>query len=468
MSRRTRPFHRSLTRRSFMAGAAALTGVFAAPGAHAQDAQDAPQLQPTVRPSDVVTLAAVGVGGRGLDNLKDVKDTGVRVVALCDCDARQTAEASAMFPDARRYSDWRRMLDAEKSVDGVVVSTPDHNHAIVAVAAIRRGKHVYCEKPLARSIWEAREMARVAAEMDVATQMGTQGHAYEGTRRAIEAVRSGAIGEVTELHVWTDRPAGWWPQGVARPAEASPVPPELDWDVWLGPAPMRPYNPAYVPFKWRGFWDFGTGAIGDMGIHNLDTAYWALGLGAPARVAVRDCSPGLRDATIKETAPLWSIIEIEFPARGQRPPVKMTWYDGDKMPPQELFQGEKIVTHDGGSLMIGSKGTLFTRTWHGGDTPGNLFLLLPTKTFAEFVPPAPTLPRTPSHHREWVDAIRGQAMPLSNFGYASVLTEALLLGNVALRSGEPVTWNAATMHAGSRAAEPFLKPEFRRGWSLAM
>jgi predicted dehydrogenase len=356
------------------------------------------------------------------------------------------------------------MLDAEQTIDGEMVSTPDHNHASVSIAAMRRGKHVYCEKPLARSIHEARVMARVAAEMGVATQMGTQGHAYEGTRLAVEAIRAGAIGEVRELHVWTDRPAGWWAQGVARPTEAQPVPPGLDWDVWLGPAPERPYHEAYVPFKWRGFWDFGTGAIGDMGIHNLDTAYWALGLGLPTRATVRDCSPGLLDPTIKETAPLWSIIEIEFPAHGARPPVKMTWYDGGKLPPRDLFHGEKLITHDGGSLIVGTKGTLFTRTWHGGDNPANMFLLLPKKTFAGFVPPDPILPRTPGHHREWVDACRGQAMPLSNFAYAGVLTEALLVGNLALRTGEPIEWGDGSRETAAIA--PYIHPSFRSGWSL--
>jgi predicted dehydrogenase len=419
-----------------------------------------------VKPEDIVTLAAVGVGSRGMDNLRDTKDTGVRIVALCDVDERMSGDARKMFPDAKYYVDWRRMLDAETSIDGVIVATPDHNHAIVSIAAMRRGKGVYCEKPLAHSIYEARTMARVAAEMGVATQMGTQGHAYAGTRQAVEVIRSGAIGEVRELHVWTDRPAGWWPQGVVRPTEAQPVPKELDWDVWLGPAAERPYNEAYVPFKWRGFWDFGTGAIGDMGIHNLDTAYWALGLGAPTRAVVRECSPGLQEPATKETAPLWSIIDIDFPARGSRPPVKMTWYDGGKLPPKDLFQGEKFITHDGGSLIIGTKGTLFTRTWHGGENPADWFVLLPKKTFEGFAPPEPTLPRTAGHHREWVDAIRGQAMPLSNFAYASVLTESLLVGNLALRAGGTIEWNSQAMSAGLAAAEPFIRPTFRSGWSL--
>jgi predicted dehydrogenase len=349
----------------------------------------------------------------------------------------------------------------------VLVATPDHNHAIVSIAAMKRGLHVYCEKPLAHSIWEARQMAKVAAETGVVTQMGTQGHAFEGTRRAVEVVRSGAIGDVTELHVWTDRPAGWWPQGILRPRDRPPVPDGLDWDVWLGPATVRPYNPAYVPFAWRGFWDFGTGAIGDMGIHNLDTAFWALDLGLPTVVEVKDCSPALSTPEMQETAPLWSVIELRFPARGSSPPVRMTWYDGGKLPPQELFQGEPLISKDGGSLIIGSKGTLFTRTWHGGEDDSDMFVLLPRKQFEGVHLPAPTLPRTSGHHQEWVNACHGQGKALSHFGYAALLTEALLLGNVALRTGKKIEWDAHSMRARScPEADAYLHPKFRKGWTL--
>jgi predicted dehydrogenase len=298
--------------------------------------------------------------------------------------------------------------------------------------------------------------------------MGTQGHAFEGSRRAVEIVRSGAIGEVKELHCWTDRPAGMWPQGVRRPTETPPVPPGLDWDVWLGPAQQRPYNTVYVPFKWRGFWDFGTGGIGDMGIHNLDTAFWALELTAPTSVQVRDCSPGYDDPAFKDTCPAWCIIDMQFPARGAKPPVKMTWYDGGKVPPTDLFQGEKIPEHDGGSLVIGSKGTLFTRTWHGGENPDDMFVLLPRKQFKDYQAPPKTLPRVRSHHQEWVDACRGNGEPLSNFGYASVLTESLLLGNVALRmGGKKIEWDSKAMKAkGCPEAHRFIKPEFRQGWTI--
>ena len=454
----------TLTRRTFLTGAAALAGLGAGGGAQALGRPVARRLPP----SDTLHVAVVGAGGRGADDLRALDGiSAVKVVALCDCDARQAAESFKSHPDARQYSDWRRLLDREKGIDAVLVATPDHNHAIVSIAAMTLGKHVYCEKPLAHSIWEVREMARVAAEQRVATQMGTQGHAYVGTRRAVEVLRAGTIGDVTEIHVWTDRPAGWWPQGVTRPADTPPLPDGLDWDVWLGPARTRPYNPAYVPFKWRGFWDFGTGAIGDMGIHNVDTAYWGLELGAPTSVEIKDCSPSLTDPSAKETAPLWAILELRFPARGVLPPVKVTWYDGGKLPPSELFQGEKLISHDGGSLVIGTKGTLFTRTWHGGETDADMFVLLPRKSFEGFEPPAPTLTRPASHHQEWVDACLGKGTSLSNFGYASVLTESLLLGNVALRTGRSLEWDHVSMRAaGAPEADQFIKPEFRAGWSL--
>lgn len=210
--------------------------------------------------NDTVNVAVVGCGGRGADDLHDLRPTGANIVALCDVDESHAAQAFTDYPQARRYQDWRRMLDKEASkIDAVLVAIPDHNHAIVSIAAMKLGKHVYCEKPLAHSIWEVRRMAAVAAESGVATQMGTQGHAFEGTRQAVEVIRSGALGEVRELHVWTDRPKGWWPQDIGRPADTPPVPGTLNWDVWLGPAPPRPYNPAYVPFKWRGWWDFRYG-----------------------------------------------------------------------------------------------------------------------------------------------------------------------------------------------------------------
>lgn len=456
---------RRTTRRDFMVRAAASAG-----GLLAGSARGTYALGSSKR--DKLKIAVVGAGGRGAEDLKGVSTENI--IALCDCDFRNAAESFSRFPDARRYQDWRQMLEKEpKNIDAVVVATPDHNHAIVSVHAMKLGKHVYCEKPLAHSIWEARQMAQVAAEKNVATQMGTQGHAFPGTRQAVDVVRSGAIGEVRELHVWTDRPKGWWPQGVLRPTDTPPVPRGLDWDVWLGPAPYRPYHPIYVPFKWRGRWDFGTGAIGDMGIHNLDTAFWALELTAPTSVEIVDCSPAPDSPQMKESAPLWSILTLHFPARSSHPPVKMTWYDGGKLPPQDLFFGEPVPQHDGGSLLIGSKGSLLTRTWHGGENKNDWFVLLPRKQFEGYQPPAAVLPRVriaegeSAHHQEWIAACKGNGKPLSNFGYASVLTESLLLGNVALRAGKAIDWDAKQMRASNcPEADAFIRPRFREGWTL--
>lgn len=443
-----------LTRRKFIsttaAAAVALSGRRNAVMAH-------PAGQ-SVSPNEKLHIGIVGAGGRGWDNLNDVG--GEAVVALCDCDLAAAARAFEKYPKAARYQDWRRMLDREKELDAVVVSTPDHNHAIISISAMRLGKHVYCEKPLTRTIWEARLMHREALTAKVATQMGTQGHAFEGTRRAVEVLRSGVIGEVRELHVWTDRAAGWWPQGVGRPSDQPSVPSHLDWEVWLGPAPSRPYSPAYVPFKWRGFWDFGTGAIGDMGIHNLDTAFWALELGVPTSARIKATSP-----RNEETAPEWSILEMNFPARRNHPPVRLTWYDGGKQPPADLFHGQPIPSN--GSLAIGEKGTLLTRTWNGGESAADMFMLLPVERFEDYQPPAPSLPRADGHHREWIAACKGGPAPLSNFGYASVLTEALLVGALALRTGKPIEWDLEGMKAkGLPEADPFIRPEYRKGWSL--
>lgn len=405
-----------------------------------------------------LNLGFIGPGGRGASNMEGLASE--HVVALCDVDDVRAQEAFAKYPDANRYRDFREMLAKEESLDAVVVSTPDHTHAAAAIAAMRRGVNVYCEKPLAHSIYEVRQMRDEARKTGVVTQMGTQGHAMEGSRRAVEVVRSGAIGEVSELHVWTDRPNGWWPQGEDRPSEAAAIPETLDWNLWLGPAPTRPYNPVYVPFKWRGRWDFGTGAIGDMGVHNLDTAFWALELGLPSSAELVDS-----DRKTDDCPPLWSVIEMQYPARGQRPPVKLTFYDGKRLPPAELFHGEEIPTN--GSLLVGSKGTLFTRTWHGGSNSEDMFLLLPKKQFVGSEPPAVTLPRTRDHHFEFIQACKGGPRTESHFEYASTLTEGLLIGSLAIRTGKKIVWDAENMKAvGCPEADRFIHPEFRSGWSI--
>lgn len=437
----------AITRRRFIGGTALVTAGLASGGL-------------TLRsdPDRKLNLAFIGPGGRGGSNVAGLASENV--VALCDVDDLRARPAYQKYPDARRYRDFRVMLDREKSLDAVVVSTPDHTHAAAAIAAMRRGLHVYCEKPLAHSIHEVRRMREEAARAGVVTQMGTQGHAMEGSRRAVEVIRSGAIGEVRELHVWTDRPAGWWPQGAERPSDQPAIPDTLDWNLWLGPAPFRPYHPIYVPFKWRGRWDFGTGAIGDMGVHNLDTAFWALDLGLPVSAEVKDSG-----AKTGDCPPLWSIVELMFPARGTRPAVKMTFYDGKRLPPADLFHGEPIPTN--GSLIIGSKGTLFTRTWHGGLTEADMFLLLPRKAFVDYQPPAPFLPRPKDHHDEWVQACKGGPAARSDFDYAASLTESLLVGFLAVRTGQRIEWDAANMKAvDCPAADPFIRPQFRSGWDV--
>jgi predicted dehydrogenase len=447
------PLPSKSTRRAFIRRSVTWTGgTLAASTLPAQSLVRKPSL------NDKLNLAIVGSGGRGFENLLELQSENI--VALCDVDDERAQPAFKKFPDAKRYRDFRRMLDRERSLDAVVVSTPDHTHATAAINAMQRGLHVYCEKPLAHSIYEVRKMAAIASQSGVFTQMGQQGHAVEGTRAIVEIVQAGLMGAVTEVHAWTDRPSGWWPQGEERPSDAAPVPASLDWDLWLGPVSYRPYHPVYLPFKWRGRWDFGTGAVGDMAVHNLDPAFWALNLGIPIRVEVKASSPATEDSP-----PLWSIIQIQYPARGILPPVNVTYYDGKKLPPAELFHGEAIT--DNGSLIIGEKGTIYTRTWHGGETDNDMFILLPRNKFQGFTLPKKTLPRAENHHREWVRACKGGPAALSDFSYASRLTEGLLVAVLALRTGRTIEWDSEKGSAkGFPEAERFIHPKFREGWNL--
>lgn len=440
-----------LTRRAFLRRSAGL-------GMAVAVAQEGSGIRGAATKGEKLNIAMIGAGGRGFENLEMVR--GENIVALCDVDDARAAEAYKAFPKAKRYRDYRQMLEREKGIEAVVVSVPDHSHAAASVMAMRLGKHVYCEKPLGRTIWEVRRIREVATETGVVTQMGQQGHAFEGTRRAVEVIRSGVLGAVREVHVWTDRPAGWWPQGVRAPVDRPPVPATLDWDLWLGPAAFRPYHSIYVPFQWRGFYDFGTGAMGDMAVHNFDTAYWGLELGVPTGAEVKASSEGTPDCP-----PLWSVIELQYPGTAVRPPVTMTFYDGKKTPPAELFLGEPIP--DNGSLIVGSKGTLLTRTWHGGETAEDMFVLLPRKDFAGYAFPKATLPRGRNHHAEWIEACKGGAPTQSNFGYASALTEGLLVGLLAVRTGRRIEWDTKQMEArGVPEAARFITPEFRSGWAF--
>jgi predicted dehydrogenase len=430
-----------MKRREFLKQSAS-TGAGLWLGGHAALAQ-------TRSPNEKLNIALIGVGGQGGGNLRNVQSENI--VALCDIDEGTLAKAAQRFPKAATYHDFRKLLE-RRDIDAVVVSTPDHTHAVAAAWAMQQGRHVYCEKPLTHSIYEARTLADLAARKKVATQMGNAGHSGGGQRRLVELVQSGAIGPVREVHTWTDRPI--WPQGIDRPAERPSVPSSVHWDLWLGPAPERPYHPAYHPFKWRGWWDFGTGALGDMGCHGLDAAFWALKLGAPTAVEAAGPPPHV------ETAPKWMIVWYDFPARGDLPPVRLTWYDGGKLPPASLFQGARIV--DNGTLFIGEKGTLYVPGSYGGG-----HRLLPAEKFADFRPPAPSIPDSPGHHEEWIAACKTGSATGTGFAYATALTEMVLLGNVAYRVGKKIEWDSAKLDATNcPEAQPLIRPEYRTGWSL--
>jgi predicted dehydrogenase len=399
--------------------------------------------------NEKLNVAVIGVAGRGSANLSGV--SGENIVALCDVDELRLAKAATRHGKAKKFNDYRKMLDEYAGqIDAVVVSTPDHNHAPASVMAMKLGKHVYCEKPLAHEVFEARVMTQVAAETKVATQMGNQNHSGAGYRRTVELVQSGAIGEVRNVHTWSNRPV--WPQGIGRPEDTPPVPKNIDWDVWLGPAPERPYHSAYMPFKWRGWWDFGTGALGDMGCHIFDPAYWALKLTAPTTVEAQ------QEGKTSETASKWSIIRYEFPARDTLPAVTFTWWDGGKRPPTDLFEGATVPSN--GVLFLGSKGKLLCP--HGG-TPQ----LLPKEKFADFKQPESFLPPTMGHHADWINACKNGGQPSSNFAYAGPLTETVLLGNLAIRAGKKIEWDSKNLKVtNSKEATDLVQRAYRKGWTL--
>ncbi len=453
---------KKMTRRGFMSAAAGVAAFTVVPRHVLGGAGQTP-------PSEKVNIAGIGVGGRGAGDLQEVGDHNI--VALCDVDWRNAAGTFRRFPNARKYKDFREMLDKEdKNIDAVIVATADHCHAVASMAAIKRGKHVYCEKPLTHTVYEARELAKAAREYKVATQMGNQGQAGEEVRLLCETIWDGAIGQVHEVHVWTDRPLRgindvYWPQGVDRPEGEDPVPDTLDWDLWIGPAPMRPYkanpeNPrvgVYNPFVWRGWWDFGTGALGDIGCHSLDPVFRALKLGHP--ISIEACCTLVNN----ETYPVASRVTYEFPARGDLAPVKVHWYDGGMKPPrpQELEDGRRWDTN--GALYIGDKGKML-----GGR-------LIPEARQREYGKPPRTLERSPGHHQEWINACKGGKPAGSNFpDHAGLLAQVVLLGNVALRPAikektlsTRLLWDGeAFKFTNMPEANQYLHKEYRQGWSL--
>lgn len=421
-----------------------------------------------VPPSDRVNIACVGVGGKGESDIRSVSTENI--VALCDVDDRKMAHTlrrakkdpayAARLEKAPKYRDFRVMLEKEKSIDAITVSTPDHNHAIIALTAIQLGKHTFVQKPLTRTIEEARLLAKAARAAGVKTQMGNQGHAGEGARLINEWIWDGAIGDVREVHAWTNRPV--WPQGIPRPQNNRPVPPELDWNLWLGVANFRPYDPAYVPFSWRGWWDFGTGALGDMGAHIFDHPYWALHLGFPKTIQASSTR------FTPESYPIASKVHYEFPARGKMPPVRLTWYDGGIMPPRpaEIEQGRKLGDSGGGVLFIGDKGILMCSTY--GRNPR----LVPESKMREYKRPPKTIPRSPGIHEEWIAAIKNDTETTSHFGYAARLTETMLLGNIAIRfahENKILEYDGEKMEITNLSeANQYLRREYRPGWELGV
>ncbi len=415
-------------------------------------------------PSDRLNIAGIGVGGQGGGDLRQME--GENIVALCDVDWDRAARTFERYPDARRYKDFRVMLEKQKDIDAVVVATADHTHAVAAMAAIQMGKHVYCEKPLTHTIYEARTLTQAAHEAGVATQMGNQGHAMESMRILCEWIWDGAIGEVAEVHAWTPHPV--WPQGIDRPQETPPVPSTLDWDLWLGPAPSRPYHPCYLPQLWRGWWDFGTGGLGDMGCHIFDHIVWSLKLGAPTSVEA-SFSWFVPEVTWDkpkntETFPRASIVTYKFPGRQGFPPLTLTWYDGGLMPPrpEELATDAKMGDTYGGALYVGDKGKILCGS-HGA----NSLRILPEERMRDYRRPPKTLARSIGHHKEWIEACKGGEPAGSNFNYGGPMTETVLLGNIAMQTGVKLIWDAESMSfPNSPEANRFIHKTYRDGWSL--
>ena len=400
----------------------------------------------SVSANQKLNIACIGTANRAAADIAGVKSENVAV--LVDVDQNYLQRKLEEFPDARTYADYREMLQAEKGkIDAVVIGTTDHHHAPAAMRAIESGLHVYCEKPLTHTIEEARLLAQAAAKHGVATQLGTQIHAGENYRRVVEIIQAGTIGPVTEVHVWVGK--GWG--GGDRPEGGQQPPATLDWDLWLGPAPERPYFAGrYHPAQWRRWWDFGQGTLGDMGCHFMDLPFWALGLRHPVSCWAE--GPEVHP----EACPHGLVVHYEFPAQQSQPAVKLTWYDGDKTPKEVV--GERVP--GSGVMFVGSEGHLFADY--------NNYRLFPREKFADFTPPAPSIPRSIGHHAEWIQACKEGTPTTCNFDYSGALTEAVLLGNVAFRTGEKLEWDAENLKAkNSSAADQYIRKQYRAGWELS-
>ncbi len=392
-----------------------------------------------------LNIACIGTANRAGASVDACQNESI--VALVDVDRNYLAKAGERFPSARKYEDYREMFEAEDGkLDAVTIGTTDHHHAPATVRAIRKGLHVYCEKPLTHTVYEARLVAELAKKHNVATQLGTQIHAEENYRRVVEIVQAGVLGDVTEVHVWVGK--GWG--GGDRPEKAEEPPASLNWDVWLGPAPWRPFATGeYHPANWRRWWDFGGGTLADMACHYMDLPFWALGLRHPTKCEAE--GPPLHP----ETCPLGLIVRYEFPARDKQPPVKLTWYDGNKIPRE--VAGERVPGN--GVMFVGTEGKMYADY-------GN-YRLFPQSKFAGFQPPPKTIPPSIGHHNEWLKACKEGTPTLCNFDYSGALTETVLLGNVAFRTGQALEWDGASLKAtNATEAASLVSKEYRKGWEI--
>ena len=442
-----------ISRRSFLQSSALAAGAAAA---------GFPFLARGASPNEKLNIAVIGAGGRGGSNLDSVSSENV--VALCDVNARALAAAAAKFPKARIIGDFRKLYDFANEFDAVVVSTCEHTHAFATLPALQLGKHVYCEKPLTHDVWEARIIREAAEKAKVATQMGTQIHAGDNYRRVVELIQTNAIGPVREVHVWVGRAWGWQSKEEAeqakdivfvqeRPKEVSPIPEGLDWDLWVGPAPMRPFNEVYFPGpKWYRWWDFGNGTMSDLGSHWIDLPFWALGLKAPLTITPEDGPP-----PHPEIAPASMQVAYEYGARGDMPPLRLTWYQG-KYKPARWHDGS-IPKWDSGVLFVGDKGMLLSDY--------EKHALLPEEQFKDFKAPDPFIPKSIGHHAEWIHACKTGEPTTCHFGYSGWLTEANHLGNVAYRVGKKLEWDPETMRAkNAPEADVLIRREYRKPWKL--
>jgi predicted dehydrogenase len=452
LAARKRTIHQTISRRRFLqTTAAAGAATFALP-----------TIVRGRNLNEQLNIAIIGSGGRGAANMQSVESENI--VALCDVSENSLNYGAQRHPQARTFADFRKLYDHAQEFDAVVVSTCEHTHALATLPALQLGKHVYCEKPLTHSVWEARVIREAAAKAKVATQMGTQVHASENYRRVVELIQSGAIGAVSEVHVWVSRAWGWQASEAEakqhsdivfvqqRPKNADPVPSNLDWDLWLGPAPARPFNNVYVPGpKWYRWWDFGNGTMSDLGSHWIDLPFWALDLDHPLTIEAQ--GPPVN----AEIAPASMQVTYEYGRRGDRPPLSLTWYQGTNKPP--IWKEGGIPMWGNGVLFVGGQGMLLAD--YGKHT------LLPEEQFADFKRPEPTIAPSRGHHAEWLHACKTGEPTTCNFDYAGWLTEANHLGNVAYRAGKQLEWDPKMLRAtNAPEADPFIRREYREGWKL--